>query len=339
MPDANILIWLPSPMGDAILCTPAIKAVRDHFNCSRISFFAEPVVRDVLSPTTFNDQWLLRENKSLIAAVKKLYPCKFTHALLFKNSFSSALAAFLARIPVRVGYVRQGRAGLLTHKLYPEKLADGQFKPLSMIDYYLAVARTLGADCSGRDLELSVDPDAADTLTAKIPETCRPQSPVVVIVPGGAFGPSKCWPSQRFAKTADWLTENYNATVIVSVSPHSREQQIADTICSTARRTVINAAARNLSIAELKALFSLADLVISNDTGPRHIAIALRRKVITLFGPNDHAWTETGCENEIKIIGSADCAPCAKGVCSKETNLCMLSITVEMVCDAVKKFL
>ncbi len=339
MPDANILIWLPSPMGDAILCTPALRAIRSHFNCCRISFFAEPVVREVLSPTTFADAWLLRESKSVVAAAKKLHTCKFTHALLFKNSFSCALAAFLARIPVRAGYVCQGRGGLLTDKLYPEKLSDGRFKPLSMIDYYLAISQSLGANCSGRDLELLVDPDAAQTLAAKIPEVCRPQSPAVVIVPGGAFGPSKCWPGERFAKTADWLTENYNATVIVSVSPHRRELQIAETICNTARHNIINIAARNLSIAELKSLFSLADLVISNDTGPRHIAIALRRNVITLFGPNDPAWTETRCENEIKIIGNADCAPCARAVCKKKTNLCMQSITVEMVCDAVKKFL
>ena len=94
-----------------------------------------------------------------------------------------------------------------------------------------------------------------------------------------------------------------------------------------------------LTIGELKALFSIADLVITNDTGPRHIAIALRRNVITLFGPNDPAWTETGWKREIKIIGQADCAPCAKKKCKKRQHECMESITVDMVCEAAEKLL
>ncbi|NIT23694.1 MAG: hypothetical protein GTN53_14430, partial [Candidatus Aminicenantes bacterium] len=70
-----------------------------------------------------------------------------------------------------------------------------------------------------------------------------------------------------------------------------------------------------LSLGELKALFSIADLVISNDTGPRHIAIALGRKVVTLFGPNNPIWTNTNYENEIQIIGNVHCAPCSKPKC------------------------
>ena len=80
-------------------------------------------------------------------------------------------------------------------------------------------------------------------------------------------------------------------------------------------------------------------MVISNDTGPRHIAIALKRKVVTLFGPNDPAWTETDYKDEIKIIGDAPCAPCEKPVCKKNEHLCMQAITVEMVCNAAKKLL
>jgi heptosyltransferase-2 len=89
----------------------------------------------------------------------------------------------------------------------------------------------------------------------------------------------------------------------------------------------------------LKVLFSIADLVISNDTGPRHIAAAFGRKVITLFGPNDPAWTDTGYENEIQIVGDVPCAPCGKPVCRKSEHLCMQAITVEMVCNAAKKLL
>jgi len=335
----EILVWLPSPMGDAVLCTPALRAIRRYFKSSRISFFSKPTVREVLSPSSFNDIWLEQQNNSPFAVAKMLKQHKFTHAILFKNSFASGLAAFLAKIPSRIGYAREGRSLLLTGRLYPPKLPDGKFRPISMIDYYLAIASWLGADTADRNLELFIDPQDEQRLRDKLPEVFNCEGPVVVIVPGGAFGPSKCWPSARFAQTADWLTTNYNATVVVSVASNPIEKQIAKEICDSSEHKLINLAENPVTLGELKALFSRAELVISNDTGPRHIAIALGRRIITLFGPNDPAWTETGCENEIKIVGDVPCAPCAKPACKKAEHFCMQAISVEMVCDAAKKLL
>jgi heptosyltransferase-2 len=335
----EILVWLPSPMGDAILCTPALRAIRRHFKSARISFFARPAVREVLSPSSFNDIWLEQRSNNPFAIAKMFRQQKFTHAILFKNSFASALAVFLAKIPSRVGYAREGRSLLLTDKLYPPKLRSGKFKPISMMDYYLATASRLGADTADRNLELSVDPQAEQQVRAKLPAVFSSEGPVVVFVPGGAFGPSKCWPSDRFAQTANWLTENHNATVVVSVASNPAEKQTAEEICGLSKQNLINLAEKPVTLGELKTLFSRADLVISNDTGPRHIAIALRRKIITLFGPNDPAWTDTGYENEIQIVGDAPCAPCARPVCKETEHLCMQAISVEMVCDAAKRLL
>jgi heptosyltransferase-2 len=326
-------------MGDAVLCTPALRAIRRHFKSSQISFFAKSVVREVLSPSSLNDVWLEQQNNNPFEIAKMLSAHKFTHAILFKNSFASALAALLAKIPSRIGYVREGRSLLLTDKLYPPKLPDGKFKPISMIDYYLAIASWLGADTTDRNLELFINPQAERRLRTKLPEVFGSNGPVVVIVPGGAFGPSKCWPSARFAQTADWLITNYNATVVISVASNPLEKQIAKEICHASKHKLINLAEKPITLGELKALFSTTDLVISNDTGPRHIAIALGRRIVTLFGPNNPVWTDTGYENEIQIVGDAPCAPCARPVCKETEHLCMQAITVQMVCDAAKKLL
>jgi len=344
------LVWLPSPMGDAVLCTPALRAIRRHFASANITFFARPVVREVLSPGNFNDRWLELHHNSPFAIAKELKEHKFTHAIVFKNSFGSALAVFLAGISSRIGYAREGRGFLLTEKLYPPKLPDGKFMPFSMLDYYLAIASWLGADTSDRSLELLIEPQDSVSLASKLPELDRADRPIVVLVPGGAFGPSKCWPSDRFAKTADWLISNYNATVFVCVSDEPVEAQIAREICnlsklslsadsSNLKNKLINIAERHVTLGQLKALFSVSDLVIANDTGPRHIAIAFRRKVISLFGPNDPAWTDTGYENEIQIVGNVPCAPCAKTMCKEKEHLCMQAITVKMVCSAAKELL
>jgi heptosyltransferase-2 len=336
--DYNILVWLPSPMGDAILCTPALRAIRNRFSSSRITFLADPVVRSVLSPCSFNDAWLqLRRNPFALAA--RLRAHKFTHAILLKNSFAAALAVWLARIPNRIGYAREMRGPLLTDTLYPPMLPNGKFKPASMLDYYLAIAERLGADTTNRSLELQIDENDSRNLRAGFPELVKRKSPIVVLVPGGAFGPSKCWPSENFAKIADWLVEKYNAVIVISVAPNPPEEKIAAEICALSSRKLLNLAEHPLELGELKAFFSLADLVITNDTGPRHIAIAFKRKLTTLFGPNDPAWTETDYENEIQIVGNVPCAPCTMANCNKPEHLCMLSITPDMVRNAAEELL
>jgi heptosyltransferase-2 len=335
----EILVWLPSPLGDAVLCTPALRALRQHFTHSRITFLARPTVRQVLSPCSFNDKWIEHHRRNVFATARLLRPAGFSHVVLFKNSFGSALTAFLAGIPSRIGYAREGRTFLLTEGLRPLKLPRGSFKPTSMIDYYLAIASWLGCDTSDRALELQVEPDNLQRLESQLPEIAQREGPLVVMVPGGAFGPSKYWPAENFAKTADRLVAHYNATVVLSATTETVEKKIADQICQQSRHKLLNLAQRPIGLGDLKALFNQADLVISNDTGPRHIAIALGCKVITLFGPNDPAWTDTGYRREIQLIGRAHCAPCARPECTQPEHLCMQAITVEMVCEAAKKLL
>jgi heptosyltransferase-2 len=335
----NILVWLPSPIGDAVLSTPALRAIRQYFKSSQITFLAEPAVREVLSPSSFNDVWLEQKGNNPISTARVLRDRRFTHALLFKNSFASAVAALFAAIPRRIGYAREGRGILLTERLHPRRLPRGRLEPTPMIDYYLAIASSLGCDTTVRTLELDIDRDSRQKVLSKLPEILKGDGPMVVMVPGGAFGPSKYWPASNFAETADRLISKHSATVVVSVASNAAEERIAGAICDSSRHELINLAERPVSVGELKALFSYAQLVISNDTGPRHIAMALGRKVVSLFGPNDPAWTYTGYENEIQLVGRAPCAPCGKPTCRKPEHLCMQAITVEMVCDAAQVLL
>ncbi|UCG59731.1 MAG: lipopolysaccharide heptosyltransferase II [Phycisphaerales bacterium] len=333
----EILVWLPSPVGDAVLATPALRALRRYFKSSRICYYTSDDIRQVLSPTNLNDTWIEQRDANPFMIAGKLRRHKFTHAILMKNSLGSALAVWLAGIPSRTGYVRDGRGLLLNSRLYPSRLPGGKFKPASMIDYYLAIARRLGADTNDRRLELLVDHKEHANLMAKLPELASCSRPITVIIPGAGFGPSKCWPAQRFAKVADWLIDRYNHAVVISAAPNALERAIAQKVSAFSRHGLISLAEKPLNLGELKALLSICNLVITNDTGPRHIAIALGRKVVTVFGPNDQAWTDTGYEDEIRIAGNAVCAPCNRPTCGKSQHLCMEAITVEMVCDAVQR--
>jgi heptosyltransferase-2 len=335
----KILIYLPSPMGDAILCTPALRAIRNYFANSKITFLCSDIVGRILSPSGFNDDWLVINKGNPFTIAKVLRKIKFSHSILFKNSFASSLACFLASIPKRTGYARESRTFFLTDKLIPEKTAGGKFKIASMIDYYLKIAEHLGCPIEDRFPYLQIDDNEKRLLYLKYPQLQKLLGMVFILVPGGAFGPSKRWPPERFAKTADRLIEKYRASVFISVAPTKEEKHIADQICMQSRNELINLADNPPTLGELKALFLLANLVITNDTGPRHIAIAFKRNVITLFGPNDPAWTDTGWEKEIKIVRQADCAPCSKKICKAKQHKCMESITVDIVCSAADKLL
>ncbi len=330
----DILVWLPSPMGDAVLCTPALRTLRALYHAARLTFVAENIVRDVLSPCEYADRWIEIGDSGPLDMARRLRTHRFSRAILLKNSFGSALAVALARIPRRIGYARNGRSFLLTDRLRPRRLANGKFEPRSMLDYYLDIASHLGADTSDRRVSLSVEEGQFEQVRNKLPRVFESKGPLVVFVPGGAFGPSKCWPSDRFARVADRLIEERNATVVVSVAPNQAERRIANAICTAADNEPVNLGEHALTLGQLKALFSRADLVITNDTGPRHIAIALGRKVVTLFGPNDPAWTDTGYEDEVQIVGNTFCAPCAKHSCSQRNHFCMEAISSDAVLDA-----
>lgn len=334
----NILIWLPSPMGDAVLCTPALRSVRKKFPDAKISFLAGDVVCDVLSPTDFCDEWIRIED-GVFKLASKLKKNSFQKAILFKNSFASALTVFLARITERIGYARDGRGIFLTQKLTPAKNPDGTFKAASMTEYYLDICRSLDCVITDRRMELSVDETCEEELSKKLGGLLASGGPLVILVPGGAFGPSKCWLAERFAATADELIEKCNASVVISVSPDDAEREIARNIRTLAKNKLYDLGDNPITLGELKALFAAADLIITNDTGPRHIAIALAKKVITLFGPNNPAWTDTGHPGEVKICGHAECVPCDKPVCDQPEHICMESISVEMVFEAAAKLL
>lgn len=333
----NVLIWLPSPIGDAVLSTAALRTFRGIFADSKIYFMASKMVKDLLTPNNFCDEWICPESSNPFNTAKLLKRYNFTHVVLLKNSLGSAVTCFLAGIETRIGYVRDGRGFFLNVKLYPPKLDNGKYKPYSMVDYYMAIAGWLGGDCEKTNLELAVDNESLEYVNEKL--GIANNKPRVILVPGGAFGPSKCWASERFAKVADELIDKYNAQVLINVAPKKEELEIADEIIAASENELINLGQYGFSLGQIKSVFSTAELVITNDTGPRHIAIALGKKVISLFGPNDPAWTDTGWEKEIQIVGTAECAPCAKKTCFKEEHICMNSITPDMVMEAAGRLL
>lgn len=297
----RILIVLPSWVGDAIMATPALRLVRSSAPGAFIGVLARPGIDEVLSGLDLFDEIHVERAAGVMGPKRvaaMLRTRRYDSALLLTNSFSTALTARLAFIPRRIGYARDGRSLLLTHRLTAPKRPDGRWAPTPAVTYYWNAALGLidpdappiPSDRLPPDarLELACGPEqehAAESLLARAGVT--PGAPLALLNPGGNRA-SKRWPPDRYAAVADHLV-NRGFTVLVNGSP--AEAELVQEVASRAQSALVQLPRHAPTLGAIKAVIRRCRLMITNDTGPRHIAAAFRVPVITLFGPTDPRWT------------------------------------------------
>lgn len=340
----RILVVLPNWVGDLVLATPALRALREVHRQAHITFLVKQPLVDVLSGGDWMDEVVVwpsgknrdRRRQSFVGLAGQLRHRKFDWAVLLTNSFRSALLARLARIRRRIGYDREGRGLLLSDKLIPEK-ANGKFVPVPMTRYYNAVARYLGCREVPPALELFTTPqDAAAADEAVRSAGVQPGQPIVVVNAGASFGPAKCWLPQRFAEVADRLAEQQHAAVFVACGP--KEIDTAHGVAAHMKHKGIVLDQPVMKLGPLKALIRRAALLITNDTGPRHFANAFGTPVVTIFGPTDPKWTETDVATERSLMVKVHCGPCMKRTCPLD-HRCMTWVSTEMVLASASELL
>lgn len=340
----RLLAVLPGWVGDTVLATPALAAIRRRWPDAYVTILGKPHLLDLLADGGFHDDaisWLYGAKKRGRINLRKLASHvraqSFDTAVLFPNSFRSALLGFLARIPRRVGYARDGRSMLLTDRLPPVK-ERGEFVPISMVDSYNKLAQRLGCDEIDRQLRLGTHPrDEAyvDALLEKLGVAER--RPLVIMHTGASFGSAKCWLPERFAETADRLIDEHGATVALSCGPN--EVESVPHIANMMKRRPIVLNDPPLTIGQLKAMIRRSDLLVTNDTGPRHFPVAFGLPVVTIFGSTDPRWTEANHPLERKCMISVECGPCMKRVCPLGHHDCMKGVTTDMVMRAAAELL
>ncbi len=337
---ARILVVLPNWVGDVVLATPALTALRRRFAAAHIGLLLRDYVADVVADGGFADDVLTWPPHGAGPAawwsfIRRLRARRFDLALLFPNSFRSALTIRLSAARRRVGYARDGRGWLLTDRLHPRR-SGGKWAVESMLDYYGRLVEALGCDASDRRPRLGIGP-ADDAACARRFASLDENRPLVVLNPGGAFGTAKLWPAERFAAIGDALTREFNAQVVASGTP--KERSLGEAIARAARLPVTLCFDPPVGLGPLKALIRRADLLVTNDTGPRHYAIALGTPVVTVFGPTDPGWTETHFHLERKVMLALDCQPCQKKRCPLGHTNCMMQLDADQVLVAARALL
>jgi heptosyltransferase-2 len=263
--------------------------------------------------------------------------------VLLPNSFRSAMIARLAGADRVAGYARDGRGWLLTDKLLPPRLPNGRYKPISAVDYYLALAEMLGAHCISRELSLPLEPEReveADALLAAC--GVDRNRPVVMLNPGASFGTSKMWSAERYAALADMLIERRGTQVIINAAP--AERRIAGWVARAMRNApAISFADRDNSLGLLKALLRRCDLLVTNDTGARHLAAGAGIAVVTIFGSTDPEWARIDYPREQIVRVDVECGPCQQKLCPQPAgpnyHKCLEHVDPKMVYEAAEELL
>lgn len=312
VPPLRLLIVCPSWVGDAVMVTPALRMIRSGLTGCFIGGLVRPGIDQVLAGTDFFDEVHVERASGVMGpkfVAAKVRPRRYDAALLFTNSFSTALTTRIAGIPRRIGYNRDGRGLLLTHKLDAAKRPDGEWAIIPAVLYYLNATRfflgTLGGPKhvdlqqqpplrvipDGIRMELGCTPaehGAAEAVLSKT--TLAAGAPFVILNPGGN-NEAKRWPADRFGAIARHLQTRHGLHCLVNGSPN--ETDLVQSICAASPTSTSSLPAAGISLGALKALCAsgLCRMMITNDTGPRHIAAAFGVPVISLFGPTDHRWT------------------------------------------------
>jgi heptosyltransferase-2 len=309
---SNILIRATNWVGDAVMCLPALEAIRERFPPARITILAKPSVADLYGSSY---ELILYPEISHWDLARQLRARRFDCAILLQNAFEAAWIAWLAGIPNRIGYNRDGRGFLLTQAVnVPE---SGEI-PRHQRFYYLELLRRAGLidklpECDAIHLPTPVGIDAQR---------------VIGVSPGAAYGGAKRWLPERFAESGAAIASARGASIALFGSKTERAlcEQVAQLLNGY---QVVNYAGET-TLAQFIDLAAGCELFLTNDSGAMHIASALGVPTVAIFGATDDAATgPTGPKARV-IREAVECSPCLLRECPID-HRCMTRVSAARV--------
>jgi heptosyltransferase II len=325
----KILIIAPAWVGDLVMAQALFKLLkRQDPNCI-IDVFANkslqpllihmPEVNNYLESPFFHGELKLFERFKI---AKKLRENFYTHAYILPNSFKSALIPFWAKIPQRIGYIGEGRYFLLNN------IKTSAKKTPLMVDRFLHLGAPLNASAQKLNLlpQLVVAAKQLNDALKKL-KIILPQKPILALCPGAEYGPAKRWPTTYFAKVAQ-IKKNEGWEIWIFGGP--KDQPLAQEIQNQSNNICLDLTGKT-NLSEVTSLLSKVETVITNDTGLMHIAAALNKKLIAIYGSSSPEFTPP-LTNNAKIVSlNLPCSPCFKRECPLKHMKCLNDLQPELV--------
>lgn len=367
-PSPRILVRGVNWLGDAVMTTPALQRLRESQPLAHIALLTPEKLAGLWTHHPDLDQVLtIAPRESVWSVARHLRKLDFTHALVLPNSPRSALEVALAGIPVRFGLARPWRSFLLTHRIPPRpesivmhKRTRSEIKQLTSaqpmparatmphsahhLHHYLHLAAALGASPESVPPRLLVTPAEVESVQRRFGFSvasgkARPW--LLGLNAGAEYGPAKRWPRERFVAAAVEVLRRTGGTCWIFGGP--ADVALAEGIAAEILAAKpgppdsVRSLAGQTSLRELCAALKACDVVLTNDTGPMHVAAAVGARVVTPFGSTSPELTGPGRPGETRhslLTATVPCAPCFLRKCPIDFR-CMTSISVEQVVMAV----
>ncbi|HEX8292940.1 MAG TPA: lipopolysaccharide heptosyltransferase II [Pyrinomonadaceae bacterium] len=332
-------------VGDAVMTVPALRGLRRLFPRARLTLATRPWAEGIFAGADFIDDFLVTGNTSgrpaaVLDEARRWRARRFDLAVIFPNAFAPALVAALARVPVRAGYATQGRSALLTHRVAVPEWRSRRHE----VFYYRHLVAELERKLYGTSTAEAGEPDAGLSVAdARLREArlllgengARTGRPLVAVCPGSTNSRAKRWPAERFAAAADMLVERLGAEVVIVGA--REESDISEEVARRMRARPVMLTGKT-DLAQTAAVLKASDLLVTNDTGPAHIAAAVGCPVVVIFGPTNPLTTSPFSRSAEVVRRPPDCAPCMLRDCPID-HRCMTAVTPEDVFERAARAL
>ena len=338
---SKVLVRATNWLGDAVMSLPAIRTIRQVFPHAHLAVLARPSVADLYARERTIDLVIpypapkgLHARREFAGRLRAL---GFDGAILLPNAFDAALMVWLAGIPERIGYGRDGRGMLLTRAI---KVPEPGDIPRHERFYYLELLRRAGLIerfPESDTIRLDGIAEACEAGAALLSSLCV-AGPVIGISPGAAYGDAKRWLPERFAESGRQLAGALEARVLLFGT--AAERPLCETVAEPLRRGGIEA--RNLAgettLREFIDLAAACRLFLTNDSGAMHVASALGVPTVAVFGATDDATTGPTGPLACVVREHAECSPCLLRECPID-HRCMTRVAVARVTAAASLLL
>ncbi len=339
----NILVRGTNWVGDAVMTIPALRELRRIFPDAEITLFTRTWAEGIFRDAEFIDEILTFDKsksriKDALAQAKELRTHDFDLAVLFPNSFETALVTKLARIPRRFGYAKESRSFLLTDSVPMPQWKNERHEVFYYLNLVAAIEKAYFERQTVLENEPRIDLAVSDTRRAAARGILEsngvdPSKKIVALGVGSTNSRAKRWHAESFAKLNDLLQTDLSTNVILVGAKD--EAEVADEVFAKSEKKPIILTGKT-NLAEAVAVLSEVDLLVSNDMGLAHIAPATGTKTIVIFGPTN-AQTTQPVGSEI-IRKNVDCAPCMLRDCPID-HRCMTRISPAEVFEKAKEIL
>lgn len=328
----KILIVAPAWVGDAVMSLGLIQSIKESDPYAEITVLCVPWCEAVFRVSTavtaiipMNIPHGVFGFKARLEMARYLRGEKFDIAYVLPNSWKSALVPFLARIPVRIGYVGEMRWGLLTHAFKK----DEHFSLL--VDKYQALAG-IKENFLRPKLQINASLDKVNTLLHEY--FISLDKPIISFCPGAEYGPAKQWPASYYAEIAQvCIARGWQVWLFGS----PKDKAVADEISKVINTDIVNWVGKT-TLEEAIYLLALSRSVITNDSGLMHVAAALDLPTIALFGSSDPCYTPPLSSKAKVLYLKVQCSPCFKRICplkGEEYMKCLRHIRSNEVVSAI----